>query len=199
MPQLPAADVTTLIKAGCFDALEGCRQRPRLIWRLLDLHQRPAERDNGQLFIAEPPPSPTLPAYDQATLHRQELETLGLPVARHPLEPFAAIIRNRRLIPASDLKRWVGRHVTLAGWWVTGKPIRTGKGQPMEFATFEDATALFDATFFPAAYARFCKKLGQPRPYLIKGVVEEEFGVATVNVMWLGFLDEEDQNGKRRE
>jgi error-prone DNA polymerase len=69
----------------------------------------------------------------------------------------------------------------------------------MEFATFEDATALFDATFFPAAYARFCKKLGQPRPYLIKGVVEEEFGVATVNVMWLGFLDEEDQNGKRRE
>lgn len=199
LPQLPAAEVTTLIKAGCFDALEGCRQRPRLIWRLLDRHQRPAERDNGQLFIAEPPPSPTLPAYDQATLHRQELETLGLPVARHPLEPFAAIIRNRRLIPASDLKRWVGRHVTLAGWWVTGKPIRTGKGQPMEFATFEDATALFDATFFPAAYARFCKKLGQPRPYLIKGVVEEEFGVATVNVMWLGFLDEEDPNGKRRE
>ena len=76
------------------------------------------------------------------------------------------------------------------GRWVTGKPVRTKHGEPMEFVTFEDTTAIFDTTFFPRAYARFCKKMVRHRPYLLKGKVEEEFGVATLNVQWAGFLDE---------
>jgi error-prone DNA polymerase len=58
----------------------------------------------------------------------------------------------------------------------------------MEFVSFEDTTAIFDATFFPKAYERFCRKLSRSRPYLLKGKVEEEFGVATLNVEWVGFL-----------
>jgi len=191
LPQLPAADVKQLIKAGCFDMLEGRRQRPGLIWRLLEHQHNPAIRSLGDLFVAEPATAPYLPPCDDSTLRAQELETLGLPAGYHPLEPYEKYIQTSGAIPAAELGRWVGRHVTLAGWWVTGKPVRTANGTPMEFVTFEDTTALFDATFFPAAYARFCQKLGRARPYLIKGVVEEEFGVATVNVMWLGFLDDE--------
>jgi error-prone DNA polymerase len=110
---------------------------------------------------------------------------------RHPLDAWRAAIARSGAIPAAELPRRVGRHVTLVGWWVTGKPIRTGEGKPMEFVTFEDHSALFDATLFPAVYERFCRKLAQPRPYLVKGRVEEEFGVATLNVFWLGFLDDE--------
>ena len=191
LPLLPAADVKQLIKAGCFDILEGRGNRPGLIWQLLNHHRRPATIGLGELFPAKTTETPNLPSCDDATLRAHELETLGLPAGYHPLEPYQKIIQASGAVPAAELSRWTGRHVTLAGWWVTGKPVRTANGKPMEFVTFEDTTALFDATFFPAAYARFCRKLGTPRPYLIKGLVEEEFGVATVNVMWLGFLDDE--------
>ena len=58
----------------------------------------------------------------------------------------------------------------------------------MEFVSFEDTSAIFDATFFPKVYERFCQKLTRHRPYLLKGRVEEEFGVATLNVEWVEFL-----------
>jgi len=191
LPHLPAEDVKQLTKAGCFDSLESCRRRPELIWRLLQRNRQNIHNGMGSLFDTEPASTPKLPPYDIATIRTQELETLGMPVACHPLAHYGEIVRASGAIPAVELNRWVGRHVTLTGIWVTGKPIRTGKGQAMEFVTFEDTTALFDATFFPAAYARFCRKLGSSRPYLVKGLVEEEFGVATLNVMWLGYLDEE--------
>jgi error-prone DNA polymerase len=77
----------------------------------------------------------------------------------------------------------------VVGWWVTTKTVSDKHGRPMEFISFEDTGALFDATFFPQAYARFCRKLSRHRPYVLKGKVEEEFGVTTLTVEWVGFLD----------
>ena len=39
----------------------------------------------------------------------------------------------------------------------------------MEFVTFEDTSAIYDATFFPKAYEKFCQKLNRQSPYLLKG------------------------------
>jgi len=75
------------------------------------------------------------------------------------------------------------------GWWICSKMVEDKNGRPMEFVSFEDLSAIFDTTFFPDVYARFCRKLSQRRPYLIKGVVEVEFGVATLRGKWVGFLD----------
>ena len=80
---------------------------------------------------------------------------------------------------------WVGRYVTMIGWWVTAKRVRDKGGRPMEFVSFEDTTAIFDATFFPQAYDRFCQKLTRRSPFILKGKVEEEFGVATLTVEWV--------------
>ncbi|MEZ4599125.1 MAG: DNA polymerase III subunit alpha [Syntrophotaleaceae bacterium] len=187
LPQLAVEQVRQLIKAGCFDELEGAGRRPTLIWQLLDRHRQP--NAGGSLFAAPAAPPPELPPIDPADRRIQELETLGLPISRHPLDGLEEVAARHGAIRAADLHRHVGRPVTLLGWWVTGKPIRTGEGRPMEFVTFEDQSALFDATLFPAVYERFCRKLAHPRPYLVKGRVEEEFGVVTVNVGWLGFLD----------
>jgi error-prone DNA polymerase len=191
LPQLMPEDLKQLVKSGCFDSLEGSDRRPALIWQILHRRRAPAAPAEGLLFAPRSVAPPELPPGDAATLRTQELETLGLPVSHHPLDAWRAAIARSGAIPAAELSRRVGRHVTLVGWWVTGKPIRTGKGKPMEFVTFEDHGALFDATLFPAVYERFCRKLAQPRPYLVKGRVEEEFGVTTLNVFWLGFLDEE--------
>jgi error-prone DNA polymerase len=52
----------------------------------------------------------------------------------------------------------------------------------MEFLSFEDTTALYDATLFPDAYRRFCHLLTSARPFVLEGRVEEDYGVCTLTV-----------------
>ncbi|MBE0599656.1 MAG: DNA polymerase III subunit alpha, partial [Desulfuromonadales bacterium] len=126
---------------------------------------------------------------DEQAVLRQEEESLGMLVSRHPLTLYRAAFERHRPVPAAELLQWAGRYVTVAGWWVTGKPVQDKNGRPMEFVSFEDTSAIFDATFFPAAYARFCRLLSRQRPYLLKGRVEVEWGVPALTVEWVGFLD----------
>jgi len=145
------------------------------------------------LFDAKPAGLPQPTGHDEAVLLRQELTALGMLLSRHPLELYRRALARLKPVPAAELGKWTGRYVTVAGWWVTGKTVRTREGQPMEFITFEDTTATFDTTFFPRAYARFCRRLSWQRPYLLKGKVEQEFGVATLTVEWVGFVDEREE------
>src|SRR5438105_11947632 len=59
------------------------------------------------------------------------------------------------------------------------KFAETKDGLPMEFATFEDETALYDATIFPEVYRRCCHLLSPDRPYVLRGIVEASFGIVT--------------------
>jgi DNA polymerase-3 subunit alpha/error-prone DNA polymerase len=52
----------------------------------------------------------------------------------------------------------------------------------MEFLTFEDETGLVEATFFPAVYKRYAHLLASATPYLLKGLVEEDYGAVTLTV-----------------
>ncbi|PLX83183.1 MAG: DNA polymerase III subunit alpha [Desulfuromonas sp.] len=186
---LGPADARLLVKAGCFDALERRESRPRLGWEILRFHRAPRGQSE-ELFARPAAELPAPPPFEAAAVLRQEIETLGMLVSCHPLVPHRRPLARAGTVPAAELSRWTGRYVSVAGWWVTGKVVQTRKGSPMEFLSFEDTTAIFDATFFPRTYARFCRKLSRLRPYLLKGRVEEEFGVATLNVEWVGFLDE---------
>ncbi len=178
------SDAKLLIKAGCFDPVEGLRKRPALLWQLL-AHGHIREERTPSLFEEETRELPAPAPYDEMTVFNQELETLGLLASRHPLDLYAESLDKIRTVPAVEMGDWAGRHVTMAGWRITSKPVRTKHGEPMEFVTFEDTTGTFDVTFFPRAYARFCRKLARRRPYILKGKVEEEFGVATLNVKWV--------------
>ncbi|WP_136515737.1 DNA polymerase III subunit alpha [Geomonas edaphica] len=178
------ADAERLVKAGCFDALEGLERRPALLWELLHFQQQ----DTALLFEHKTT-LPKAPPYDADTVLRQEVEALGFLASRHPLSLYKAQWQRHRPIRAAELIKHSGKWVTMVGWWITTKMVEDKHGRPMEFVSFEDVTAIFDATFFPDVYARFCRKLSQRRPYLLKGVVEEEFGVATLRVKWVGFLE----------
>ncbi|MDO3380207.1 DNA polymerase III subunit alpha [Geoalkalibacter halelectricus] len=184
--RMDVADVRLLIKAGCFDALEGKQRRPALLWALL-AHRHAAP--GASLFDEAPPELPTPPPYDDRQVIAQELETLGLLISCHPLALHRYAIARLKPVSAARMGAWTNRYVTMIGWWVTGKTVQDKDGRPMEFVSFEDTTGLFDATFFPQAYARFCRKLSRLRPYVLKGRVEEEFGVATLTVEWVGFLE----------
>jgi DNA polymerase III alpha subunit len=77
-----------------------------------------------------------------------------------------------------DLPRNKGRRVRVAGLVAAGRYAYTEEGLEMQFITLEDEWGLMEATRFP----RTCRlirrlKLG---PYVVVGVVEEQFGVFTL-------------------
>jgi len=170
--------------------------RPRLHWRLLawEAAGRGRRGRAPELFPPDPAPPPKARPYDDAKLLRDEVETLGFLVSRHPLTLYRdAVLALRRsgeaLVRGADLGRHAGRRVSAIGWLVTGKVVSTKDEQPMEFISFEDTTAIYETTFFPRAYARFCHMLTTARPYLLRGTVEEDFGAMTVTVDDVAFLD----------
>jgi error-prone DNA polymerase len=195
--RLDPSDIRLLIRAGCFDSIEGIKRRPSLQWELLAADRQKRTGGTLSLFDDGPVNLPDTPPYNEKTVLNQEIDTLGILASRHPLTLYEEVLNRVSTVPAVELKKHVGKTVTMAGWWITGKPVSTKHGQPMEFVTFEDTTATFETTFFPRAYARFCQKLTRHRPYLLRGNVEEEFGVATLNVQWVGGIDSEEKTGSR--
>ncbi|MFV1957305.1 MAG: DNA polymerase III subunit alpha, partial [bacterium] len=156
---LDPSDVKLLIKAGCFDSTDGIDHRPGLLWKLLAHCQKREGQENGLLFDEPGGDLPDPPPYDEKDIMRQELETLDMLISRHPLDVHADEIEGAAPVKASEMGRHKGRPVTTIGWWVTAKVVQTKNGKPMEFVTFEDTTGIYDTTFFPEAYRKFCKKL----------------------------------------
>ncbi len=76
----------------------------------------------------------------------------------------------------------MGRTITLAGVCLTTKTVKTRAGDPMEFLTFEDQADLFECVLFPAQYRLFNDLVRWERLFLIRGKVEEAWGVYTVTV-----------------
>jgi error-prone DNA polymerase len=197
------SDVRLLIRAGAFDRVGfgpdgggGLDLRPRLHWRLQEWEARTGGRARRErlLFPPELGPLPRPRPYRAAQLLRDEAETLGFLVSRHPLTLYRDdLLALRRSgvgpVRGADLARHAGRRVTAIGWLVTGKVVTTKDDQPMEFVSFEDTTAIYETTFFPRAYERFCALLSTARPYVLHGRVDEEFGAVSLTVEEVSFLD----------
>jgi error-prone DNA polymerase len=166
---LEPAQARTLIKAGCCDSITGELTRPALVWRTYA----------GRKAISG------LPIPDEYTPSQKiahEAEAFGFMVSCHPLRLYQAQVTALRPLPGSDMAAYIGRRVTMIGWLITEKFAETKDGLPMEFATFEDETALYDATIFPEVYRRCCHLLALDRPYVLQGVIEVSFGVVTLTV-----------------
>jgi error-prone DNA polymerase len=183
--------VTIFVLSGaCDQLLAQGESRSDLVWQLAAWRRRRARQRQpaGWLFVPQtrrvPEPSslPRLGAYDERTLLDHEIRTLGLLVSRHPLTLYTAKIRRSKAIPARDLAANIGRHVTTVGWYVSGKQVVTKQGETMEFLSFEDTTALYEATFFPKVYRRFCSMISRTSPYFLTGRVEENYGAISLTV-----------------
>lgn len=183
--EINLADVKILIKAGAADGISGGATRPEMIWKALAWHEARASRRAVARSLFQDIPSvipPRVPQYSVRTVLEHELETLDFLISRHPLSLYAQALSRFKYVRGADLPKYVGKRVTTVGWWVTGKLITTKDDEPMEFISFEDTSALYETTFFPEAYARFCHIMNRSRPYVLTGVVEEEFGVVTLTV-----------------
>jgi len=83
-------------------------------------------------------------------------------------------------MPARELRRCLGKTVTVLGYHITHKPVRTVKGDVMSFGTFLDVNKDWvDTVHFPAVHAANPPQAGF---YRITGTVIEEFGMFNIDV-----------------
>lgn len=165
------------ILAGCFDELEDASNRPTLVWRALHWFARHQQQNGGLLNeVIRRQDLPQMAAYDEKTRLNLEEKLFGFVISQHPLARYESVLRTLHRIRTCDLKRYHRRHVTLAGWLITGKTVHTKDDQPMCFLTFEDETGLVEAVMFPELYHRRSPLLGYARPFIIKGEVVCDMG-----------------------
>jgi DNA polymerase III alpha subunit len=138
--------------------------------------------DTLSLFPTRPAGLPAMPPYDDKTLLRQEQESFGFLISRHPLELYADRLKSLGLVSSRDLDLHVGKRIQVVGWLLTGKIVSTKKKELMEFLTFEDLDGLIEAVFFPKVYDRYCHMLSRTKPFLLTGKVEEDHGALTLTV-----------------
>jgi error-prone DNA polymerase len=95
--------------------------------------------------------------------------------------PMLTLFRAR--LPADtvrsvDLPKYLGRRIRTAGLVATGRFAHTERGLEMQFITLQDEWGLMEVTVFPGTCQLVTHlTLG---PYVVKGLVEEQFGVITI-------------------
>jgi DNA polymerase-3 subunit alpha len=119
---------------------------------------------------------PSLPVYPLDDLYDQ-VEILGFPIC----DPFLLVEENPAdYIAAKDMKNHVGKTITLLGYHITHKPVRTIRGETMSFGTFIDCNKdWIDTVHFPEIHRMAPPTAGF---YKITGKVLEEFGVHSIEV-----------------
>ena len=120
---------------------------------------------------------PVLPSYPLEDMY-DDIELLGFPVC----DPFTLADDDpSRYLTARDLPPHLGRTVTVMGYHVTHKPVRTIKDETMSFGTFLDINKdWIDTVHFPQVHAVYPPRAGF---YKITGKVVVEFGVYSVEVV----------------
>jgi len=182
------AQACTLVLAGCGDSLAGDLTRPALLWRLY-AWARSRRLDRSSFLTGHPADALPVPSdYPAGRRVQHEIDALGFPLSRHPLDLCRDQWAGLNAVPGLEMSRHVGQVITMVGVLITEKEVRTRRGEPMEFVTFEDLTALYDGTLFPDLFRRVCSILAANEAYVLEGLVEEEFGVVTLTVRDLELL-----------
>ena len=170
----PAEDeARSLIHSGALDSLAETEDANRavILWRFA------AWRKNKPFGKA-----PALPAEHRTDRLRKEFSAMGFLCTCHPMSLFTDILKDRSIVKAKDLPAFRDRRIRTAGWLITGKPVKTRHGDPMEFLTFEDETGPIETVFFPQVYKRFGHLAEREHPYLLSGRVAYDWGAYTLTV-----------------
>ncbi|HYF30437.1 MAG TPA: DNA polymerase III subunit alpha [Chitinophagaceae bacterium] len=154
--------------------------KKQLLWQADVLLKKGRSHQAAHVTIFEEPtinftlPDLPLHALDDAW---DEVELLGFPVSN----VFDLVDEDpRQYVSAAELKNHVGKDVTILGYHITHKPIRTIKGETMSFGTFIDAERNWiDSVHFPQIHRQVALHAGF---YKVTGKVTEEFGVYSIEV-----------------
>ncbi len=176
-------EARALIRCGALDAFSRDGNRAGLLWGLARwVRSRRKGPAQGRLFAPAEETPPPLPPEDPVERLRREFAVLGFLCDRHPMELFGDRLRSLGTVKVARLGDHLDRPVRIGAWLVTGKTVRTKKGDPMTFLTFEDETGIMETTFFPRTYRRCSHLLAGPGPFLLRGRPERDWGAVTFTV-----------------
>jgi len=179
-------EIEALIKCGAFDDV--CTMtRPELLWRWNLLHaeeKRPlseaaALADLIETLFAELKTEDTtdsvlkelrIAEYSQEQKLRYEREILEVCVSGHPLD---FLTRNGEAW-SNELPNLHGKQVTLCGWMVTHRHVKTKTYRNMMFVTLEDQRGVYEVVLFPEAYERYGNLVFETRAMRVTGRVEHD-------------------------
>ncbi len=157
------------------------RSRKELLWQanFVGSKARSASAESPALF-REPAQEFRLPTLSENLLDDvfDQIELLGFPLS----DSFALCdLDPMQYSMAKDLPAKVGAKVTLVGYFVTMKPVRTVTREVMYFGTFIDAAGQWiDSVHFPETAKRY--PLQGKGFYKLTGIVLEEFGAHVLQV-----------------
>ncbi|MFC1859739.1 DNA polymerase III subunit alpha, partial [Thermodesulfobacteriota bacterium] len=143
------AETRAFIQCGALDEFSPNGNRAALLWELARWRKlQSAKSTSRPLFDCEPNtiPFPHLPPDDPHDRLRREFAVLGFLCDCHPMTLYADILKKMNTVKAVQLPNFIGKRISMAGWLITGKVVRTKHGDPMEFLTFEDETGIVETT-----------------------------------------------------
>jgi DNA-directed DNA polymerase III PolC len=157
------------------------KTKKQLLWEANFLQSHQKQRvTTGSVLFREPEVHfelPELPVYPLEDLYDQ-MELLGFPL--HNPFPLADDDPSK-YISADDMNKYLGQNITMMGYLITHKPVRTIKGDTMCFGTFLDASLNWiDTIHFPDSLIRY--PLNGNGFYRMTGKVVEDFGVFNLEV-----------------
>jgi DNA-directed DNA polymerase III PolC len=172
--------LNTLIRVGAL-RFTG-RNKKELLWEANFLHKRVKQKAGVELFASKPLVF-SLPRLEQSSLEDalDEIELLGFPLC----DPFDLVdVDISHFLPAAEMGKNHGKIVEMIGYYVTEKPVRTIKGQLMQFGTFLDQHGQWlDTVHFPDVTN--ISPLSGRGFYHMKGKIVDDFGVYSLEVGWM--------------
>lgn len=141
----------------------------------------------SELFDKVPDLEWIMPHLDPVEKSREEYPLLGMTISCPLQELMAPVIRSglvkarldpASLCPSSEIGKFLGKEVLVAGMVAAARGTHTRTGKLMQFVTLEDKAGFVDLTLFPGD----CAILHHitEGPYVGIGTVEEDMGVVTV-------------------
>lgn len=169
-------ETALLIKCGAMHCFK--ITRPTLL-RLLDIyihHRKILNENYNDLFMNDTFKLEreviTDMNYSAEEICRNEYESFGYMITRHPLNFFSDWIDDTRTIMAKDMDKNRGKRARMIGWYMTSKRIRTKKREIMKFLSLEDLTGTFEAVIFPKVYYEVAELTMSMGPYLVEGRID---------------------------
>ncbi len=166
------ADAELLARSGALR--EFFDNRHEAIWRAGQVRRtRGSEHATMDLFeVADRVDGEAFTQMDPVAMAEQEAELLGFPVTLTPLELWMSNDDHLNTIPISDLSRFVGQEMRIAGIQVSHRLHRTTRGEMMKFVTFADETGMAETVLFPQAYKAYGWELSQKRAACVRVYIE---------------------------
>lgn len=187
--------VENLIKAGAFDSIPGTRKQLMQVHVAVldDIQQGRKKNMAGQMslfdFAGEEEKEefeirlPDVGEYTKEEILTFEKEVLGIYLSGHPLEAYAAMLKNNTTADTlafqldeetGETKVCDGELVTIGGMITEVTRKTTKSNATMAFLTLEDMFGTVEIVVFPRDYEKFKTLMNEEMKLLVKGRVSAE-------------------------